>query len=94
MLVDKLCAVVDFVVDHDKQVLLCVVLSNILVGVLGGRHFGWGEGGGGVGAGRSERKFGVFKISLVLSLVGEDGPMGLGVAGSERERGDWTLSTT
>lgn len=40
MLVDKLCAVVDLVVDHDEQILLCVVLGNILVGVLLGRHFG------------------------------------------------------
>lgn len=40
MLVDKLGAVVDLVVDHDEEVLLGVVLGNILVRVLcrhGGR---------------------------------------------------------
>lgn len=40
MLVDELAAVVDLVVDHDKDVLLCVVLGNILVGVLLGGHDG------------------------------------------------------
>lgn len=39
VLVDKLGAVVDLVVDHDKEVLLGVVLGNILVRVLG-RHGG------------------------------------------------------
>lgn len=34
VLVDELAAVVDLVVDHDEDVLLGVVLSNILVGVL------------------------------------------------------------
>ena len=37
MLVDKLGAVIDLVVDHDVEILLGVVLSNILIGeVLGG----------------------------------------------------------
>jgi hypothetical protein len=34
VLVDELAAVVDLVVDHDVDVLLGVVLSNILVGEL------------------------------------------------------------
>jgi hypothetical protein len=37
VLVDKLGAVIDIVVDHDVEILLGVVLSNILIGeVLGG----------------------------------------------------------
>lgn len=39
MLVDKLGAVVDLIVDDDVKVLLGVVLSNILVGKLLGGHF-------------------------------------------------------
>lgn len=34
MLVNKLCSVVNFVVDHHEQVLLSVVLGNILICVL------------------------------------------------------------
>jgi len=32
MLVDKLGHVIDLIVDHDKEVLLGVVLGNVLVG--------------------------------------------------------------
>lgn len=42
MLIDEGSAVVDLVVDHDVEVLLGVVLSNILVGeLLSLGHFGW-----------------------------------------------------
>ena len=40
MLVDELCHVVDLIVDHDKHVLLGVVLGNILICEDLFRHFG------------------------------------------------------
>ncbi len=42
MLIDELCSIVDLVVDDDEDVLLGVVLSNILVSELLGRHCGGG----------------------------------------------------
>lgn len=59
MLVDKLCTVIDLVVDHNKQIPLCVVLSNILVGVLLVRHFG---------CGREEARRGREKVRRVVLL--------------------------
>lgn len=46
VLVHELCAVVDLVVNHHKQVLLCIVLRNILIRVLLLGHFDFGLGGG------------------------------------------------
>ena len=40
MLIDELGGIVDDVVDHKVEILLCVVLGNILVGeFLSGSHF-------------------------------------------------------
>ena len=44
MLVDKLGAIIDLIVDYDEEILLGIVLRNILVSV-GLRHF---EAGGGL----------------------------------------------
>ncbi len=58
VLVDKLGAVVDHVVDDDVEVLLGVVLGNVLVGELE-RHLG-GLLGVGVGNCRSSKQGDVF----------------------------------
>lgn len=96
MLIDKLRAVVDLVVDHDKQILLCVVLSNILVGVLLVRHFGWG---------RSEARGGREKVRRVVSLsvlletadqCAQEWQRERRIQHGEleRKRGNWTSSST
>lgn len=92
MLVDKLCAVVDLVVDHDEQVLLCVVLGNILVGILLVRHFGWGRRrrrGGEVG-----RKFGVLCLRCCLvrwRTLASQFVQGVSSAKRTAKSANWTL---
>lgn len=96
MLVDKLCTVIDLVVDHNKQIPLCVVLSNILVGVLLVRHFG---------CGREEARRGREKVRRVvlLSVSLETADQcaqewqrerRIQHGGLERKRGNWTSSST
>jgi hypothetical protein len=57
VLIDELAGIVDLVVDHDEDVLLGVVLSNILISVLL-RHGGRIE----VGRNGSKRPMFVFLI--------------------------------